>query len=385
MTGRAASLLAISLTALALGLSLGGRMFYLTALFGMLALSYALLSVLLSRVYLRVRCELTHPRLARGENTQLIITVGRCAPLPVYPLELSIVSGADRFSIAASPSPLKAQTLSLDIAARHVGLHTVGVEEYVFYDIFGLFRARIRCGDSARRQLMVLPQPFEVDPLRFLSGDEGTSRQNRTTEDLSSPEDVRTYRAGDPLKRIHWKLSSRRRELIVRRFETPAPPDTLILLDFTLPGAEDDSEETRLTLRDALCETALSVADMQSRHGHPVRVPLYSGQTAHEFHTDNPENIPQLKELLACQPFTGGGEFERVLHTELRRMRATGATVIITTHLNAGVVEGVKHIRKMGPNARMYLITRTPDAPQDKPYVAQLQQCLVEVCYVSPA
>jgi len=385
VTGRAAALLAISLTALALGLSLGGRMFYLTALFGMLTLAYGLLSVILSRIYLRIRCELKHPRLARGESTQLVLTIGRCALLPVYPVEIAVVSGSDRFSMSVCPSPLKAKTLSLDIAARHVGLQTTGVEEYVFYDILGLFRMRVRGDNSHRCQLMVLPQPFDVDPLRFLRGDDGTSRQNRITEDLSSPEDVRAYRSGDPLKRIHWKLSSRRRELIVRRFETPAPPDTLILMDCTLPGDESDSEETRLTLRDALCETALSVADMQSRHGHPVRVPLYSGQTAHEFHTENSENIPQLKELLACQPFMGGIEFERVLHMELRRMRATGATVIITTRLNAGVVEGVKHIRKMGPNARVYLITRTPDAPQDRPYVAQLQQCLVEVCYVSPA
>ncbi len=66
-------------------------------------------------------------------------------------------------------------------------------------------------------------------------------------------------------------------------------------------------------------------------------------------------------------------------------MRSTGATVIITSRLSADVVEGIAHIRRMGPSARVYLITRTPDAEQDRPYVARLQQCMVEVCYVSPA
>ena len=66
-------------------------------------------------------------------------------------------------------------------------------------------------------------------------------------------------------------------------------------------------------------------------------------------------------------------------------MRRTGATVIVTSRLNAEVVEGVIHIRRMGPSARVYYVTHTPDAPEDKPYIAQLQQNLVEVCYVKPA
>ena len=123
---------------------------------------------------------------------------------------------------------------------------------------------------------------------------------------------------------------------------------------------------------------------MQAKADAPVRVPLYGAQ-AGEFLSDHSGSVMLLAEMLARQPFAGGTDFARVLNLELRRMRRTGATVIITARLNADVVEGVKHIRRMGPSARVYYITRTPDAPQDRPYIAQLQQCLVEVCYVTPA
>ena len=66
-------------------------------------------------------------------------------------------------------------------------------------------------------------------------------------------------------------------------------------------------------------------------------------------------------------------------------MRRTGATVIITTRLDAKIVEGVSHIRRMGPSARLYLVTYTPDAAEYQPFVARLQHHLVEVCYVTPA
>lgn len=365
-------------------MSLGGRIFYLTAIFGMLALLYSLLSILLSRFRLQVRARLAHTRTPRGEQENLTITVGKRGLLPVYPLDITVKCGDNALLLSAYPAFRKEQEISISLPTPHVGVFPVGISEYVFYDIFGLFRARIRNKKDACQQLMVLPRPFDVEEMRFLSGDDGRAMQNRTTEDLSSPEDMRAYRAGDALKRVHWKVSMRKRELIVRQFETPAPPDTLVLLDCSQPGKETDSAEMRLTLRDALCETALSVISMQLKTQSPVRMPLY-GEHSQEFHSSKAEDLSQLQEMLACQPFMGGVEFDRVLRMELRRMRQTGATAIVTTQLNASIVEGIKHIRQMGPNARVYLITRTPDSEEDRPYVMQLQQCLVEVCYVTPA
>ena len=89
--------------------------------------------------------------------------------------------------------------------------------------------------------------------------------------------------------------------------------------------------------------------------------------------------------MLATQPFGGGEDFSRVLNLELRRMRRTGAAVVITTRLDAQIVEGVSHIRRMGPSARLYLVTYTPDDPACQPFVSRLQHHLVEVCYVTPA
>ncbi len=384
MTARGQALLAISLSALVCGMSLGGRIFYLTAVFAMLAIVFSLCSLLLTRFRLKVSAALSAPRVLRGEKAELLITVGKRGLLPVYPLDITIQCGDSTLLISAHPAFTKEQTLLLPLPTMHVGVFAVGISEYVYYDMLGLFRARIRIKKDAGQQLMVLPRPFDVEELRFMPGDDGNAMQNRTSEDLSSPEDTRAYRTGDPLKRVHWKLSMRKREFVVRRFETPAPPDTLLLLDCSQPGAEEDDADLRLTLRDALCETALSVISMQLKSQSPVRMPLY-GKQSQEFHSGKSEDLPHLQEMLACQPFMGGVEFDRVLRMELRRMRQTGATVIVTAQLNAAIVEGVKHIRQMGPAARVYLITRTPDSEKDRPYVTQLQQCLVEVCYVTPA
>ena len=155
-------------------------------------------------------------------------------------------------------------------------------------------------------------------------------------------------------------------------------------LAFYLYSRDVSGSEWDMRLRDTLCETALSAAEKQARADMPVRVPLY-GREAGEFLSDRSGSAAPLAEMLARQSFEGGVDFFRVLNLELRRMRRTGATVIVTAQLNADIVEGVKHIRRMGPSARFYYITHTPDAPEDRPYIAQLQQNMVEVCYVTPA
>lgn len=382
MTARGRALLVLAAGALYTGLSLGGRIFYLAALFSLLALIYSFLSVLLVRGTLRVSCAVTPDQVPRGDSARLQAEISCGLPLPVAPLQIT-VQIADRQTQRLLSLRRGAGSLTAALPALHVGETQAGVATLYITDILGLVRLRAR-GGSRMLPLLVLPRSFPVEPLRFLQGDEGRSLQNRLTEDLSSPEDIRAYRAGDPLKRVHWKLTARRRELIVRKFETPAPPDTLILLDCTAPKEPDAQPDTVASLRDTLCETALSVAEIQAGADTPVRVPLY-GEQAGEFYSARSGGVSRLPEMLARQSFAGGTEFHRVLNLELRRMRRTGATVIITSHIDAAVVEGVKHIRRMGPSARLYYVTYTPDAPEDMPYIAQLQQNMVEVCYVTPA
>lgn len=382
MTSRGHALLVWALSALLSGLMLGGQVFYLFAVFAVLTLLFAGVSVLATRRRMRPQCTLSSAHTLRGEAVRFTLTLPSRSLLPVSPLEAVLQLGDHRESGVYSLSPRSTTSVSFSVPVAHVGEAVCAVSELILSDVLGLFRISLRPQCSCT--LCVLPRPFPLAPLHFLSGEEGRALPNRVTEDLSAPADTRAYRSGDALKRIHWKLSARKRELIVRRFESPAPPDTLILLDCTPPGTPDHTTEAVRTLRDALCETALSAAVMQCAAASPVRLPFY-GHRQVVFHSDRSGNTDALREMLALESFSSETPFDRVLHLELRRMRRTGATVMITSRLNASTVEAIKHIRRMGPSARLYLVTNTPDSPQDRPLIAQLQQSLVEVCYVSPA
>jgi uncharacterized protein (DUF58 family) len=62
---------------------------------------------------------------------------------------------------------------------------------------------------------------------------------------------VREYRSGDPLRRIHWRTSARRGELVVREFEPPGQRILALLLDRDPASPESADQIARLAASEA--------------------------------------------------------------------------------------------------------------------------------------
>lgn len=380
MTKRSAAAILCLAGCLIIAFSTGILLFYYIALVIFFMLALSLLTVLWMGAVLKCRCDVSESQLLHGESMTMEITLLCRCPLPAADFEVTYVLPGERGCTRFSSRAFSDAHEQVKGMARHVGTYACGVEKVEIRDLF-LFFVRRKPIAGGMRQVPVLPMPFDIEKPHFVEGDEGGKPLARTTEDYTSPEDTRTYLPGDAMKRVHWKLSSRRRELVVRRYEMPSPPDTLILLDCAVPAGGDGVQEGRERLRDALCETAVACAGLQMRDASPVRLPVY-GENATEFASDHASGLHQLQETLAYQPFDGEQDFAAVLRMELRRMRRTGAVIIITTRLDAKIVDAVSAIRRMGPSARLYLCTF--DASPARECVARLQHHLVEVCYVTP-
>ena len=384
MKSRLFTFLAVLFSCLLAAMSTGSKIYLL---FGVLLAAMALLalaSVTLAGRSASVSHSLSSHRVQRGEDVTLEVIVRHRSFLPIAPITITLLTAPGEPPIVTRLpfSGRKSQRLAYRFTTAHVGTFTPGVVGYLVEDVFGFFARRL-LPDTPPLDLMVLPLPFEVEPLRFSPGDTGMEMLSKAREDPTTPSDVRTYQPGDPMKKIHWKLSMRKRELLVRRFEEPALPDALVLLDCAPPSLPDKPPpQAQAFLQDALCETAASVVLRQMRGDHPVRLPIL-GKRPMEY--DKSMGTPALLEELARLDFSQSERFERVLLLETRRMRRTGATVIITSRLNSTVADMIIRIRRMGPFVRLYLATFTPEAPALLPIISRLQQNTIEVCYVTPS
>ncbi len=383
MKTRAAALVVVFGSCLLAALSTGGKVYLLFSLLLAVMTLLALASVVLAGRSAAVSHTLSSSKVQRGDAVSLEVTVKHSGLLPIAPilLTLSAAPGEPPMEVRLTGGGSKSQRIAYRFSTAHVGTFSPGVQSYIVQDVFGFFSKK-KIPDTPPLELMVLPVPFEVESLRFSPGDTGLETLSRAQEDPSSPSDVRSYQPGDPLKKIHWKLSMRKRELMVRRFEDPALPDALVLLDCAPPTSPVPAQpQGQAFVRDALCETAASVVLHQMRGDNPVRLPLL-GSRPMEY--EKSMGAPALLEELARLDFSNTERFERVLMLETRRLKRTGATVVITSRLNSAVVDMIINIRKMGPYVRLYLVSYTPDAPNVLPLISRLQQSTVEVCYVTP-
>lgn len=364
----------------ALAAALNVRMLsFLSAVIGVV-LVYGLLSVWLARKTTRLYVTLEETQVLRGEQNALRLKAVRRSFLPAGGVTIRWRDGESARETVLWPGLKKAAQTSLPLNTAHVGTFELQVESVRWDDLYGLFSLRKRGFKS--EETLVLPRPFDIEKPSFSVSEEGIAALKRASEDYNAPDDLRAFQPGDAMKRVQWKHYARRGELLVRQYESPMPPDTLILLD--CGKTRGASPELSAKLQDALCETAVAVADLQMKDGQKVRMPLY-GREANEFASDRRDHLLILQRMLAAQSFGTEENFARVVREEMKRVRRSGAVVALTTRLTAEVTDALCDLRRLGPNVRCYLVTEQMEREEDLPYIGQLQNHLVEVCYVTPA
>ena len=363
--------------------SMGNRMYLLLSLIIAIAWALAYVSVRMAERSVKVSHGLNHTRVNRGEGVAMEVSVSHKSLLPIAPVSLKMraTSNTPSATIYLTELGRRTQKVTYHLQAEHVGAMFPGVESFTVSDVFGLFQKE-HTPESVGNELLVLPVPFDVAPLTFAAGDMGVETMKRAMEDPSSPSDFRGYQPGDPLKRIHWKMSARKREIMIRQFEEPALPDALVLMDTSPPNLPAGIAPEQIGfLQDAILETAASVVNVQISHENPVRLPLV-GDRPMEYH--GTMGLPILLEELARCTFNETDKFERVILMQMNDLRKTGAVVIVTTRLTSVLVDLIGRMKRMGPNVRLYLVTFRPNDSALQGLVGRLQQQGVEVNFVTP-
>lgn len=372
--------LALALVSLLVALCTGGALFYMLSLLVVLIVALGLIGVLWASASFRISAELSEGTVRRGEDVMLLLSVRHRGWIPIAPvlLELSSASSASR-EVRLRDLPGRQQTLRMPFHASHVGVFSSGIRSCVIEDLLGIFERKVPLHD-ALFELIVYPRTFDTEPLTLAPGDPGSEIMSRATEDLSAPSDVREYQAGDAMKKIHWKLSLRKGELMVRKYDEPILQDVLILMDCSKPPSWGHAR-AEADVRDALLETAASVYCDQARTDHSVRLPLLG---RHPVDIDKGMGVPIALNYLSRVDFSETDRFERVLMMESARLRKVGCVVVIAARLTSAMVDIMIRMHRTGPNIRLYLITFAPEDANVVPLTARLRHAGIEVVFQMP-
>ncbi len=381
MSTKTVVFLLIALTLLAIALSTGGAIYYLLFWTLMMIFLISLETALATLFTIRVRTSLQKSRAVRGETVSIRINLRRGSLLPVGQIELEVSSPSDDHAvgkIAVQLPPMKNKEYRYAMSCPHRGHYQMGVTRVYVTDIFSLFTfSRAIKGSTAT--VSVVPRTETVSPMAIESGDMGPQGQVRVSEDMASPSGVRTWQDGDHLKKVHWKLTMRKRELMVRTYEESARPDTLVLMDVSPVSA---SRSQVMTIEDTMCDTAASAVLAQMTAGFPVRMPLSSSHPI-EISGQFPGDINQFLEALTDLKFDCPYSFDQVLMLEMRRLQRTGGVLLITARLTSAIADSALRMRRLGVKVQLGWVAESV-TPECLTIKAQLELNGIPVRQISP-
>lgn len=343
MTVRALLLCAVWVTFTAAGLSTGVPVYYaLSAAAGALLL-LSLPSALVLRATLKANVRCSSVRVTRGTSAAFGVSLKHSCLLPVSPVRIHITTPSGSEACEFACPPFKATSRSFNCDCPHRGLYELKIEYAECSDIFGLFTFKKKFSGHGR-VIEVLPAAHEGIAMELSAGDTGPEAPNRSAEDDAAPSGLREWRDGDELKKVHWKLSLRRRQLTVRTYEESARPDFLIFLDLSPIEA---LRGRKLAIEDAACDEAASAALTQLNAGYPVRMPLACSEPV-ECTGRSAADLPAFLSALANAKFDSSYPFEQTLSYEMRRLQRTGGAVIVTGRLTTRVADMAIQMRRGG-------------------------------------
>lgn len=315
----------------------------------------------------------------RGDLCLYRLGVTMLSPLPIAPLSLRVALPGGQTREFMLPTRLFGTTESDNsFPCPHVGLCPLGVVQIRVGDCFGLFSLR----HKVRQELItvtVLPNVRDVSPMPTSPGEGEATSLQRAQADRTTPEDTRLWQEGDEMKRVHWKLSMRKQQLMVHTYETPQRPDALVLVDLAPPP---QTGAARANAIDMLTETSAGVLKSLLDSGRMARLPL-SGDRPREMSGQQSAALYPMLTALAQESFSRPMAFERALYAASRRMRRTGSTAIVTANLTPAVAETTIALARMGPKTRVYLIAPGSLSTEQEQLIALLRRSGVEAEHVA--
>lgn len=176
------------------------------------------------------------------------------------------------------------------------GLTQIRLKRICCYDIFGLMARDIPMLDEKILEVYPRETALQISSGHLLSG--GWEGEQRTLErpgrDMSEVFELREYRPGDDVRRIHWKLSGKMNTMLIREASDTFRCDTYVLLD---AGHMDENGTYPAVQMSAAVSAAVSVSQGLTELG----IAHYTGIAAGE--------------RLLSSPVGEQAEFQRMLDT----------------------------------------------------------------------
>ncbi len=283
----------------------------------------ALLQLYLNYHMLEVSLLVQRPYVQRGQRARWLLRLNNKSRFTALPIRIyaeehqeRVFNWQNKRLLLGTIEAKSASTALLSLPTQHCGTKNVDKFYISVGELFGFFYRRIPAQKlfTAEKSVTVLPLAdrdvlLSEAALQFV--EEGEQQAQRPFEESTELDQLRHLRDGDALKRIHWKLSARVNEWMVKQYR---PEDEIVwtlLCDvqtITQYGALDpEQRESCLDLRDYALDAAAALVEEGLMAKRRLQIRVYKNKTE-TLHLSGTElNLyPEFLILLAQAPAEAG-------------------------------------------------------------------------------
>ena len=189
-------------------------------------------------------------------NNNSIFPIGKAEAHIIYYNVFSNQTSA--FDLYLPIQPRNSQRITFQLRSKFCGIIKIKTSYLNIYDPLRIFK--FKTGKNISTEVIIMPEGHEVSGIVHYSDrvneESDIFSEYRSGDDPSEVFDLREYNPGDKLNRIHWKLSSKKNEFIVKEYSLPIDVPCSLFLDLK---CYKDNDLT-LPVFDTLIETFLSVS-----------------------------------------------------------------------------------------------------------------------------
>lgn len=333
---------------------------------GLLILSLVSLSfvhLLVLRRALRFEIENMAAVCLRGEEVKVVLKIENPSVFSCPNLQVSL--GVRDFFLSEDSAYRRNPSLGrrskaeipFSLKMDHLGVYGFGIREVRIYDLLGVFS--LGFSGAPLQRFTVLPKIHSGEEVALEEKllEENHSLSKSAVSDGFDYSSVREYVLGDPMKRIHWKLSAHSSTYLTKLTESSRKNDLTVIMDFATGLKDGAVVQCNF---DGLVETALLLI-YQARQ-KDIDYTLFFADGQGELIRSMPKGSQDHEDLIQMLPTfhqMSGGDFPdgaELVEKEGGLGNRSANIILCTAHLTDEAVDGLVAVRKQHRNAQLFYI-----------------------------
>ena len=226
--------------------------------------------------------------------------------------------------------PRKDETFKFELSCKYSGNYEIGAEKIEIEDFLGIFNFTYKVPFPLN--ITVYPRVIVLEQFKlktdFMS--ESIFAMNSKYEDIGILQDVRKYVYGDTPKKIHWKLSAKLNEIMIKQFQSTTESSALIIPDFR---RNDFTIEQNTIIEDKMIESTIAVIHYCLNNWIPINLICYAKEVL-EIGASTPMDFPNIYNYVSHIRFSHKPNLSDVLDVYIKNNTVKTNLILCTANLD---------------------------------------------------